>query len=383
MGVNFGANPPKKQEEKPAEAPKAEPSAPKEPKVAKMAGELAMLLKQIEKDKGDKVCVKASTIPDVQRIPTGDFEFDLATGGGFPCGRVSIVYGPESSGKTNIYLRAVAQAQKLPPPCNKAVWVDLEHVFDPIWAAKMGVDTDALIVVKPAYGEEAADLIEALVHADDVAILVVDSIAVLTSTKEIEQSFEKFDVGTTALLTKRLSNKLAIALAVEARRGHFPVIGVVNQTRYKIGVMFGDPETQPGGKTLQFLSSLTVRVYGKNVIDKAVHPSIPAWKDTSAVVKKAKVPIVMAEFEYKMAMVASEGVKIGETNSWGTVSNHLKGLGVLAKGESTGWILFGKKYPTLIPIQAQYQEDEAFRLKLQQVVINSYAGTKKLVEQAT
>lgn len=380
MGVNFGANPPKPEPAKPVEATAAEPA--KKVEAAKASGgELAMILKQIEKDKGDKVCVKASSIPDVLRIATGDFEFDFATGGGFPRGRLSIVYGPESSGKTNIYLRAVATVQSMPGPCNKAVWVDMEHCFDPVWASKMGVDVENLIVVKPGYGEEAVDLIEALIHADDVAIMVIDSIAVLTSAKEVEQSTETSDVGTASLLVKRMANKLAIAFAMEARRGHFPAVCIVNQIRYKIGVPKGqNPETTPGGKTIQFMSSLTVRLYGKNKIVKTIHPTIPAFKETSAIIKKAKVPVCMVEFEYDMAMMAGEGLKIGETDSWNLVSGHLKGLGILSKGEKTGWMLFGQQYPTLIPIQAKYMEDEKFRRRMQNAVIDAHAGTKKLVE---
>lgn len=350
--------------------------APKKVEPAK-ASELNAILKAIHKEKGDKVVVKGNTIPQVERIPTGVFEFDLATGGGFPRSRYSIVYGPESSGKTNIAYCAAAAAQRLPAPCNVAVWVDLEGTFDPEWAAHFGVDTDALVLVKPAYGEEAVDLIDALIRAEEVAFLCVDSLAVVVSSKEVEQSVEKFDVGTAAILVKRLCNKLVIALSLESRRGHTPAVVLINQTRMKIGVMFGDPETMPGGQTMKFLSSLTVRLYGKNKIDKSVSPELPAFKDTNAVIKKAKVPVTRYSFEYEMGLLPMVGV--GKTNSWNTVSGHLKEMGALSKVPK-GWQLYGEEFPTLIPIQARYEADQKFRTLLHTRITEAQSDKFFLVE---
>lgn len=343
--------------------------------------ELTAILAQIKKDKGDKVVVPGSSIPMPKRIPTGVFEFDLYTGGGFPCSRYSIVYGPEGSGKTNICYAAAANAQKLPPPCNKVVWVDLEGTFDPNWAAQFGIDVDMLIVVKPSYGEEAVDLIDALVRAEDVAMLVVDSLATVVASKEIESSVEKADVGSSSVLVKRLCNKLVIALAMEARRGHAPAVVLINQTRFKIGVMFGDPETMPGGQTMKFLSSLTVRLYGKNKIDKAVSPDLPAFKETKCVIKKAKVGVLKYDFDYDLCMLPHNGVCVGETKSWTLVSNHLKDIGALCKAEKgQGWTLLGQTFPTLVMIQDQYESDNDYKLKLQGMILDSYKGKMMLIE---
>ena len=285
-----------------------EPEAPKPSKKTVSGGELKAILAQIRKEKGDNVVNKGSEIPLVERIPTGVFEFDLATGGGFPRSRYSIVYGPESSGKTNICYAAAAQAQKMPEPCNKVVWVDLEGTLDAKWASQFGIDVEELLVVRPSYGEEAVDLIDALVRAEDVAMLVVDSLATVVSSKEIDQSVEKFDVGTASLLVKRLCNKLVIALATEAKRGHTPAVVLINQTRFKIGVMFGDPETMPGGQTMKFLSSLTVRLYGKNKIEKTISSELPAFKETTAVIKKAKVGVSKYNFDYDLCMLPHNGI---------------------------------------------------------------------------
>lgn len=365
----------------------ATPTPPPETKEAPKAGkkvggtELAAILAQIRKEKGDNVVNTGREIPIVERIPTGVFEFDLATGGGFPRSRYSIVYGPESSGKTNICYAAAAQAQKLPEPCNKVVWVDLEGTFDAKWASQFGIDVDELLVVRPSYGEEAVDLIDALVRAEDVAMLVVDSLATVVSSKEIDQSVEKFDVGTASLLVKRLCNKLVIALATESKRGHTPAVVLINQTRFKIGVMFGDPETMPGGQTMKFLSSLTVRLYGKNKIEKTISSELPAFKETTAVIKKAKVGVTKYNFEYDLCMLPHNGMIVGETKSWSTVSGYLKDMGALKKADKgSGWTLLGQTFPTLVMIQDQYESDDTYKMKLQSMVIKSFEGKHFTVE---
>lgn len=354
---------------------------PPKKKVSAGGGELAAIMAQIRKEKGDNVVNTGSEIPLVERIPTGVFEFDLATGGGFPRSRYSIVYGPESSGKTNICYCAAAQAQRLPAPCNKVVWVDLESTFSPDWAAQFGIDVEELIVVRPSYGEEAVDLVDALIRAEDVAMLVVDSLATVVSSKEIDQSVEKFDVGTASLLVKRLCNKLVIALATESKRGHTPAVVLINQTRFKIGVMFGDPETMPGGQTMKFLSSLTVRLYGKNKIEKSISSELPAFKETTAVIKKAKVGVTKYNFDYDLCMFPHNGLIVGETRSWSTVSGYLKDLGHLKKAEKgTGWTLLGKTYQTLVMIQDMYEAEDSFKLQLQKMVIDSFKGKSFTVE---
>lgn len=257
----------------------------KDKKVVKYGGDLNEVLAGIRKSKGDKVVVYGNKIPFIRRLPTGIFEFDFATGGGFPRGRYSIVYGPESSNKTNVVLRAAASAQKLPPPCNKAVWVNVEQTFDPIWAEKMGVDTSELIVVNAGYGEEAVDLIDALVRADDVAFLAVDSLAALVPSAEIAQSSEKYDIGTAALLIKRTVNKLMYAFGEEIKRGHDPCVVLINQTRFKPGVMFGDPECLHGDTLVNFVNgrSLPIRYVVENKImgdvwafDEVIKKFVPA-----------------------------------------------------------------------------------------------------------
>jgi recombination protein RecA len=366
-------------------------SGKEEAVVAKDAGHnLEELIAAVRKDKGDKVIVKGNQIPDVTRVPTGVFEFDLATGGGFPCGRYSIVYGVESSGKTNLCLKAIAYVQKnFPAGKNKCVFVDLEHTFDPKWAEQMGVDTSLLEVVQPAYGEECVDVVDALLRADDLAFICVDSIAVMVSIKEVQKSVESADVGTSSLLMKRLCNKIVLALGEQSRKGCFPCVVLLNQRRFKIGVMFGDPETMPGGETVKFLSSLTVRLYGKNVIEKAIHPDLPAYKHTSIIIKKSKVPITSVNFEYQMAMIPADVLSVGETDSWNVVSGHLKAMGTLAKNGAEWEIQLpglgpfqegAKAFKTLGEVREMYLGDSSFAAHCQAVVTAELSKNKFTVE---
>lgn len=322
----------------------------------------------------------ASSIPVVLRQPTGVFEFDYATGGGFPRGRYTIVYGPWSSGKTNIVYGAIAAAQRGPASCNKAVYVNVEGTFDPVWAAKFGVDVDALIIINGAYGEETVDLIDALIRAEDVAFLAVDSLASLVGIKEITQTTETADVGSSSLLIKRMCNKLMYAFNEEARRSHYPAVVLVNQVRYKIGTPPGmDPETIPGGITQWFLASLIVRLYGKNVVEKDIHPDLTAFKDTSAIIKKSKVPIMQNTFKYKQVMYAHEGMAVGDTDSWNMVAAHLKAMGSL-ENTGKGWSLEGTLYPKLAPIEDRYRMDVLYRIHLQQLIIDANIGKGMFVD---
>lgn len=346
----------------------------------KLLNESDAIIAAINKQKGTGTVIRGSQIPMPERIPTGILEFDLMTGGGFPRSRMSIIFGPEGCGKTNHTLLAAACAQRLPAPCNKVVWIDLEGTLDPKWTAQLGVDTDKLIVVKPAYGEEALDIIDAFIRANDVALVVVDSLAALVSAKEMEGSLEKADIGSTALLAKRMSNKAAVALSLEQRRGHNPAVIFINRISYKIGVMFGNPETQPGGQHVKFNSSLTIRLSSSNKMDGSISAELPSFKVTKAVIKKAKVGVLRAETEYNFSLVDSGHIKPGETQSFTMVSNRLKELGILKKADKGGWELEGINFKTLVMIEDHYYGDDDYRAHLQELVINSYKDSVMLIE---
>lgn len=358
MALNIGG--------KKVETPPAKP--------LKVSSELAALIAASAKHYGDdKLFLKGNDIPDVLRLPTGVYEVDVGLNGGFPRGRYSIIVGPEGVGKSIMMYLALAQAQRYPPPCNKAVLIDLEDTYDPKWGAVLGIDNDLLTVIKPSYGEQAMDMIEAVAQADDVLCLGIDSISLALSTAEIDQSSEKFNVGNEAKMVTRMVNKLILAMSKEKKRDHTPCVIFINQIRYKIGVMFGNPETQNGGKAFLFNSSLTLRIGGNEKIDKATNLAL--LKATKIEVKKAKVPINHKVIEYDMCVVAHDKLKPGQTDSWGLLSASLKASGHLENlGPGKGWKLLKKTYPTLVPIKEQYEENDAFRNQLQQLVASTFHG---------
>ncbi len=189
----------------------------------------------------------------IDGISTGSLSLDMALGGfGLPCGRIVEVYGPESSGKTTLALHTIAEAQK---KGGIAAIVDAEHAFDPTWAKKLGVSLDTLLVSQPSSGEEAMQIVEMLVKSNAVDVIVVDSVAALVPKKELEGEIGDSHVGLQARLMSQSMRKLTGAIAKSKTCAIF-----INQIREKIGVMFGSPETTPGGRALKFYTSVRIDV---------------------------------------------------------------------------------------------------------------------------
>jgi recombination protein RecA len=190
---------------------------------------------------------------DVAAIPTGSPSLDIALGiGGVPRGRIIEIYGPESSGKTTLALHTVANAQR---EGGTAAFIDAEHALDPSYAKKIGVNLEDLLISQPDNGEQALDIVETLVKSNAVDVIVVDSVAALTPQAEIEGEMGDTHVGRQARLMSQALRKLTALVA----KGNVTVI-FINQIRMKIGVMFGNPETTPGGQALKFYSSVRIEV---------------------------------------------------------------------------------------------------------------------------
>lgn len=318
------------------------------------------ILKKIKKEYGDSIASNGSDgYKDTIRIPSGIFPFDLMSGGGFPMGRVSVVYGPESSGKTNLVLRAISEGQRMFPD-KMAVFIDAENSYDPAWAQLLGVNVNKMVVIHPEYAEQAVDIIESFLYADDVFAVVLDSVAALTTQNEIESSAEKMIVGGASLLIGKMFKKTTVSFQRMRNTGKMPPAFIgINQIRHKIGVMYGDPETMPGGNAIKFSSSFTVRLYGKGVIDKKINSVLPAYKETSVIMKKWKVPILAMKGDYTMLMLEYGDKKPGSCDDWNTVSAYLKELEYLSKAEKAGggWVLFGDPYKTLDEIKTKLYGD--------------------------
>ena len=206
---------------------------------------------QIQKDFGENAIVRLGDhkTMEVEVIPTGNILIDRALGvGGFPRGRVVEIFGPESSGKTTLTLTVIAQAQRAG---GLAAFIDVEHALDPAYAAKLGVNLDDLLVSQPNSGEEALQICEALVRSNAIDVIVVDSVAALVTRQELEGEIGDSTVGAQARLMSAALRKLT-SLISKART----ICIFTNQIREKIGVMFGNPETTPGGRALKFYASV-------------------------------------------------------------------------------------------------------------------------------
>jgi recombination protein RecA len=215
---------------------------------------LQLAVDQIEKQfgKGSIMRLGENHTADIETTPTGSISLDLALGGGIPRGRIIEIYGPESSGKTTVCLHAVAEVQK---SGGTAAYVDAEHALDPAYAKKIGVDTNNLLLSQPDSGEQALEVVEALVRSNAVDIIVVDSVAALVPQAEIEGDMGDAHMGLQARLMSQALRKLTGVIS----RTKCTVV-FVNQLRMKIGVMFGNPETTTGGQALKFYSSVRMDI---------------------------------------------------------------------------------------------------------------------------
>ena len=261
--------------------------ATKEDKKAALEGALAQLKKKY--GEGAVMRLGQNTTLNVDAIPTGSMTLDMALGiGGVPRGRIVEIYGPESSGKTTVALQIAAEAQKLD---GEVAFIDVEHALDPVYAKALGVNIDDLLVSQPDCGEQALEIAEALVRSGAIDVIVVDSVAAMTTRAEIDGEMGDNHVGQLARLISQAMRKLTSSIAKSNCVAIF-----INQIREKIGVLYGNPETTPGGRALKFYSSVRIDVRKGEAIKEG--SEIIGTRTKCKVVKnKVEPPFKECEFD--------------------------------------------------------------------------------------
>jgi recombination protein RecA len=366
------------------------PAAPKDRLAALFKDDL---VGAVMKTHGNRLLQRASEsdLKDNLHIPTNFFPLDYCLGGGFPIGRISTVWGDKGSFKTTVLLKTVANAQKMCRKCGKffsdyailpetactckaktkedrdeletlCAFIDVEASLDLKWASRLGVNVDRLALSQPESAEAALDVLEMLIRTGKCDVIVMDSIAFLTPQKEIDESVAKVTVGQQANLITKGVRKITAALnAAATERDRKPTLLFTNQMRMQIGVMFGNPETQPGGKAAGHSASVEVKMRpGKYKMDDLL--GRPLHAEVKFRVEKNKTAANKMEGEFLFVLTDTETKKVGEALDEPIYMDLAEKLGLLE--HKAGWTIMGESFPKKENVEERLEKDPVFKAHL-------------------
>ena len=328
---------------------------------------LDAVLLQIEKQYGKGSIMRLGDEAgktEIDVIPSGCLTLDLALGiGGFPRGRIIEIYGPESSGKTTVALHAIAEAQKMG---GVAAFIDAEHALDPVYAKKLGVNLEELYVSQPDTGEQALDITDALVRSSAVDIIVIDSVAALTPKAEIEGDMGDSHVGLQARLMSQALRKLT-AIVNKSKT----CVIFINQLREKVGVMFGNPETTPGGKALKFYASMRLDIRRTDT-PKDADGAMGNRTKAKIVKNKLAPPFRQAEFD----IVFGEGI-----SQEGCIMDMGVQFDIIGKSGAFYSYNGNKVAQGKEKMRLYLKENPEIRAEIEQKIRDAARGTKEMLEE--
>lgn len=314
-----------------------QPVAPAKPgKTEKPAeGSLAAAMVSIAKLHGPNVIRMATeAITTFRHVSTGIFVLDMALLGGIPESLITEAIGWESSGKTTVAMRTIASAQRRNPDM-RAVFIDVEGTFDPLWSMAHGVDYDKLVLVQPTHGEQAIDILDSVIRANDVSIVALDSLPALMTIKEIDKSAEDVVVAQQARLIGNAVRKATQALLDERKKGHSPVVLLINQWRSRI-IMMGDPRQRPGGNALRFFKAVAFEMKNKEVLGKDERDiEVADYNEHSFKIDKNKVGNSIKQGEFTMVRNPSHPMGQGYVDEAATIITFARKFDIVSGGGSS------------------------------------------------
>lgn len=353
--------------------------APAKKETAKKVSELDSIMGQVNKAMGTGTMRPSSLMRKFTHIETGIFMFDFALLGGLPEGLASMIYGIESSGKSTVAIRIIAhKLQKYPD--KKAIWVDSEQTFDTEWARKHGVDTDRLIVSEPESGEQAIDIIDAVMYAEDVCAIVLDSIPATVPQKISSNSAEDATVGLLAQLMGKMCSKILTSWKKERKRNHYVDVILINQFREKIGVMFGDTRSTPGGKQPNYLCTTKIEMKNKEIMGKDGYDNeVVDYNQHTFKITKSKIGNSVKTGEFRLILNSDHDLGLGAIDEAGTVVTYAKKMGFLTGGGKSQK-LYGvaEPFPKQDAIKDYLNDNPDEMLRMKQILIAAQREEKGL-----